>query len=86
MNSVTPDPLVVNPQPLDQTTLMPPAPSSLVSTFNSKAQEKGKAIYGDTMQRQQSLANPPVFMKDQTGDGKITYGDVVKARIEGYKE
>lgn len=86
MNSVTPDPLVVNPQPLDQTTLMPPAPSSLVSTFNSKAQEKGKVIYGDPMQRQQSLANPPVFMKDQTGDGKITQADVIKARVEGYKE
>tara|TARA_R100001143_G_scaffold11002_1_gene12718 strand:- start:4196 stop:4456 length:261 start_codon:yes stop_codon:yes gene_type:complete len=86
MKSVTPDPLVENPQPLDQTTLMPPAPSSLVNPFKPKDQEKAKAIYGDQMQRQQSLANPPVFMKDQTGDGKITYGDVVKARIEGYKE
>ena len=28
----------------------------------------------------------PVFMKDQTGDGKITQADVIKARIEGYKE
>ena len=85
MKSVIPDPLVENPQPLDQTTLMPPAPSSLVGTFNNKAQEKGKAIYGDPMQRQQSLANPPLFFKDQTGDGKITRADVIKARTEGYK-
>ena len=28
----------------------------------------------------------PMFMKDQTGDGKITRADVIKARVEGYKE
>jgi hypothetical protein len=30
--------------------------------------------------------NAPLFMKDQTGDGKITQADVIKARTEGYKE
>ena len=28
----------------------------------------------------------PLMFKDQTGDGKITRADVIKARIEGYKE
>ena len=40
-----------------------------------------KEMFGDTNER-----NRAIFFKDQTGDGKITYGDVVKARIEGYKE
>ena len=31
-------------------------------------------------------AQAPVFFTDQTGDGKITQADVIKARTEGYKE
>jgi|TARA_R110002033_G_scaffold137931_1_gene177060 hypothetical protein len=69
-----------------KTTLMPPPPSSLVNPFSGKAQEKAKMAYGDPMQRQQSLANPPLFFEDQTGDGKITQADVIKARTEGYKK
>lgn len=30
--------------------------------------------------------NNPIMFKDQTGDGKITRADVIKARIEGYKK
>ena len=28
----------------------------------------------------------PLMMSDQTGDGKITQADVIKARVEGYKD
>jgi len=86
MKSATLDPLVENPQPLVQTTTMPPPPSSLVNPFSGKAQDRINSIYGNTSQRQQSLANPPLFFKDQTGDGKITRADVIKARTEGYKK
>ena len=86
MKSATLDPLVENPQPLVQTTTMPPPPSSLVNPFNGKAQDRINSIYGNTSQRQQSLANPPLFFEDQTGDGKITRADVIKARTEGYKK
>lgn len=37
------------------------------------------------MKRQREKMGPLMF-KDQTGDGKITRADVIKARIEGYKE
>ena len=86
MKSAALDPLVENPQPLVQTTTMPPPPSSLVNPFSGKAQDRINSIYGNTSQRQQSLANPPLFFEDQTGDGKITRADVIKARTEGYKK
>ena len=66
--------------------MIPPGPSSLVSPFSKKAKNTANSIYGDTSQRQQSLAKPPLFFKDQTGDGKITRADVIKARTEGYKK
>ena len=53
-----------------QTTLMPPPPSSLVNPFSDKAQEKAKMTYGDPMQRQQSLVNPPLFKLDPMYNGK----------------
>ena len=49
-------------------------------------------MYGTPLQRQASMpqrglgVDQPLLMKDQTGDGKITRADVIKARIEGYKE
>lgn len=76
--------------PLEQT-MIPPAPSNTLGmakpVFNSAAQTAAQNIYGDVEQRQMSLGNrAPLFFKDQTGDGKITKADVIKARTEGYEE
>jgi len=49
-------------------------------------------MFGGVEQRQMSLQNQsgiiqaPLYFKDQTGDGKITRADVIKARTEGYKK
>ena len=72
--------------PTGSANMIPPDPSSLVNPFSGKAQDRINSIYGNTSQRQQSLANPPLFFEDQTGDGKITRADVIKARTEGYKK
>jgi hypothetical protein len=74
-----------------QQTVVPPAPSNTLGNakpvFNNTAQAAAQGLYGDVEQRQMSMGNrTPMFMKDQTGDGKITRADVIKARIEGYKE
>jgi len=74
-----------------QQTVVPPAPSNTLGNakpvFNSTAQTAAQGLYGDVEQRQMSLGNrTPLFFKDQTGDGKITRADVIKARTEGYKE
>ena len=74
-----------------QQTVVPPAPSNTLGTakpvFNDMTQTTAQGLYGDVEQRQMSMGNrTPMFMKDQTGDGKITRADVIKARIEGYKE
>ena len=74
-----------------QQTVVPPAPSNTLGTakpvFNSTAQTVAQGLYGDVEQRQMSLGNrTPLFFKDQTGDGKITRADVIKARTEGYED
>jgi hypothetical protein len=52
----------------------------------------GQQMFGSVEQRQKSIQNQagviqtPMYFKDQTGDGKITKADVIKARTEGYKE
>jgi len=74
-----------------QQTVVPPAPSNTLGNakpvFNNTTQNAAQGLYGDVEQRQMSMGNrTPMFMKDQTGDGKITRADVIKARIEGYKE
>ena len=67
-------------------------PGESGSTFSKSSCDAGNQMFGDQQQRDMSMPvrnssiENPLFMKDQTGDGKITYGDVVKARIEGYKE
>ena len=43
-------------------------------------------MYGTPLERQMSMPKSPLGFKDQTGDGKITQADVIKARTEGYKE
>ena len=72
-------------------TMQPPMPANQMGVakpmFNQTTQNVAQQVYGGLDQRQMSMgAQSPVFMKDQTGDGKITQADVIKARIEGYKE
>jgi hypothetical protein len=72
-------------------TMQPPVPANQMGiakpVFNPQVQGMAQTIYGTPEQRQMSMGQQaPVFMKDQTGDGKITQADVIKARIEGYKE
>ena len=55
------------------------------SVFDSKSILAGQGIYGDMVQRQQSVGAPFQFT-DQTGDGEVTQADVIKARTEGYKK
>jgi len=60
--------------------------------FNQAVNNAGQQIFGSVEQRQKSIQNQagviqtPMYFKDQTGDGKITKADVIKARTEGYKE
>ena len=72
-------------------TMQPPMPANQMGAakpmFNQTTQNVAQQVYGGLDQRQMSMGQQaPVFMKDQTGDGKITQADVIKARIEGYKE
>ncbi len=72
-------------------TMQPPIPANQMGVakpmFNQTTQNVAQQVYGGLDQRQMSMGQQaPVFMKDQTGDGKITQADVIKARIEGYKE
>ena len=71
-----------NVQPM---TNVPPAPSSIVSPFSPRTQAVAQGIFGTTPMMQKAV-NAPAMFKDQTGDGKITRADVIKARIEGYKK
>ena len=50
--------------------MIPPGLSSLVSPFSKKAEYTANSIYGDTSQRQQSLAKPPLFKLDAMYNGK----------------
>ncbi len=57
--------------------------------FNPNQAANMEYVYGTPIQRQVSMPQreiAPFAMKDQNGDGEITRGDVIKARIEGYKE
>ena len=74
--------LAVQPQ---QITNVPPAASSLINPFSPEAQQNAQGMYGGIGQRQQSVGAPFMFA-DQTGDGKITQADVIKARTKGYKK
>ena len=66
-------------------TNIPPAGSSLVNPFSPQAQANAQGIFGTTQMMQNAVGAPAMF-KDQTGDGKITQADVIKARVEGYKK
>jgi hypothetical protein len=57
--------------------------------FNESTSDAAAMMYGSPAERQMSMpkaGTSAMSMKDQTGDGKITQADVIKARIEGYKE
>jgi hypothetical protein len=69
-------------QPMTNVT---PAGSSLVNPFSPQAQANAQGVFGNQQMRQNAV-NAPLMFKDQTGDGKITQADVIKARIEGYKK
>ena len=73
------------PQAVQPMTNIPPAGSSLVNPFPPQAQANAQGIYGGVDQRQKSVGAPLMF-NDQTGDGKITQADIIKARKEGYKK
>jgi len=90
------DPLTGLQVPSQQTTYQTPIPGNQMGTakplFNDNTVNAGNQIFGDVEQRQMSLQNQsgviqaPLYFKDQTGDGKITRADVIKARTEGYKK
>ncbi len=61
------------------------------SVFSPSQNSNGEFVFGSQEQRQRSMpvrgnVEGPLAMKDQNGDGEITRADVIKARIEGYKE
>ena len=61
------------------------------SVFSPQQNSYGNYLFGNQEERQRSLPvrgnlEGPLAMKDQNGDGEITRADVIKARIEGYKE
>ena len=73
-------------QPMAQPmTNVTPAGSSLVNPFSPQTQAVAQSMFGPLQMRQDAV-NAPAMFKDQTGDGKITQADVIKARIEGYKK
>lgn len=49
------------------------------------SEELGSLMASPFTMRQRKNMGPLMF-KDQTGDGKITRADVIKARVEGYKK
>ena len=91
--STTPVKQVVDPtmqqQMVQPMTNIPPAPSNTMGAakpvFSPQAQSVAQGIYG-TQPMLQNAAGAPFTFKDQTGDGKITQADVIKARTEGYKK
>lgn len=61
------------------------------SIFSPQVNSYGNYIFGSQEERRRSMpvrgnVEGPLAMKDQNGDGKITRADVIKARVEGYKE
>ena len=90
------DPLTGQQMPDQQTTYATPMPGNQMGTarplFNGSSVNAANQIFGDVEQRQMSLQNQsgviqaPLYFKDQTGDGKVTQADVIKARTEGYQK
>ena len=77
----------------DENLLGQPIPSNEMgnakAVFPPNQVANAQYIFGTPDQRYASMPQreiTPFSMKDQNGDGKITQGDVIKARIEGYKK
>lgn len=62
------------------------SPVQMKGSFSPLSKKVAEGVYGNSQQRQMSVQRTPLNFKDQTGDGKITRADVIKARTEGYKE
>ena len=75
--------------PAQQMTNVPPAPSNTLGqaqpVFNQQTQQNAQGMFG-TQQTMQDSVGAPLMFEDQTGDGKITQADIIKARKEGYKK
>ena len=90
------DPITGQQIPDQQLTYETPVPGAMTGAakplFNGAVVARGNQVFGTVDQRQRSLQTQngymqaPMYFKDQTGDGKITRADVIKARIEGYKK
>ena len=90
------DPLTGQEIPDQQLTYAPPTPGNQIGAakplFNDSVVNAGNQMFGGVDQRQRSLQNQsgviqsPMYFNDQTGDGKVTRADVIKARTEGYKK
>jgi len=86
-------PILQNPeQPVLQNPEVP-VPSNEMGNatpvFNPNQAANAQYMFGTPLQRAKSMPKreiTPFAMKDQNGDGKITRGDVIEARIKGYKE
>jgi hypothetical protein len=66
---------------------MPPSPQmpATQEPIIPQSEQLGSLMASPFTMRQRANMGPLMF-KDQTGDGKITRADVIKARIEGYKK
>ena len=66
---------------------MPPSPQmpATQEPIIPQSEQLGSLMASPFTMRQRTNMGPLMF-KDQTGDGKITRADVIKARIEGYKK
>jgi hypothetical protein len=74
----------------------PPAPAASASVLGGAiagavqpqlpASEALGSLMASPFTMRQRANMGPLMFKDQTGDGKITRADVIKARVEGYKK
>jgi hypothetical protein len=64
----------------------PTAPPVIEPSLPSAADELGAQYMPTPFFLKQRNKMGALMFKDQTGDGKITQADVIKARIEGYKK
>jgi len=78
-NQITPEQAGVNMSGAMIGAVQPQVPAT------AQADELGTLMASPFTMRQRSNMGPLTF-KDQTGDGKITRADVIKARTEGYKK
>ena len=57
--------------------------------FNPSQASNAQYVFGTPEERAKSMPQreiTPLYFEDQNGDGEITRADVIKARVEGYKQ